>query len=140
MSLPRYVINFDELVDGLFDPNSDNIKINTGKQYSKGFYFNSSQNNIEWSYNKDIVINNIVLATTSKTGFSNTSLNIYLESKLGNKNYLFDNVYLKDIYEIKNMLSPPILEISEKLKIEFNNLKSIDNIFIDIDFLEIRKE
>lgn len=88
MSLPRYVINFDELVDGLFDPNSDNIKINTGKQYSKGFYFNSSQNNIEWSYNKDIVINNIVLATTSKTGFSNTSLNIYLESKLGNKNYL----------------------------------------------------
>lgn len=38
------------------------------------------------------------------------------------------------------MLSPPILEISEKLKIEFNNLKSIDDIFIDIDFLEIRKE
>lgn len=139
MSLPRYVINFDELVDGLFESNKDNIKINKGKQYSKGFYFNYSQNSIEWVCNKDIIINNIVLATTTNTDFGIVNLDIYIESKLGRKNYIFDSVYIKDIYEIKNILSPPVLNISEKLKIEVNNLKNIDDVFIDVDFLEIEK-
>lgn len=140
MSLPRYVINFDELTEGLFDSNKDNIQINTGKQFSKGFYFNSSQNKVEWTYDKDIVINNIVLATTSRTDFGNTSLNIYFQSKLERKNYIFDNVYVKDLYEIKGMLSPPVVKISETLIIEFNNLKSSDDVFIDIDFLEVEKK
>lgn len=140
MSLPRYVINFDELTDGLFAPDKDNIQINKGKQFSKGFYFNSSQNKIEWTYNKDIVINTIVLATTSRTDFGETNLNIYFQSKLGKKNYIFDNVYVKDLYEIKDMLSPPILKIYETLIIEFNNLKSSDDVFIDIDFLEVEKK
>lgn len=135
MSLPRYVINFDELVDGLFSKNT--IKFNTGKQYSKGFYFNSSKNILSWNYNKDILINSIVIGATSKTEFNEISLNIYFENKLEKKRYLFDNVYIKDIYEIKHILCQPILNISEKLNIEINNLKNNDNIFIDIDFLVI---
>lgn len=127
------------MVDELFEFNKDNIKINTGKQFSKGFYFNCSKKNIEWSYSKDIVINNIVLSATSRTSFSNTSLDIYIESKLGKKSYIFDNVYIKDIYEMKDILTPLVLGISEKLKIKFNNLKSNDDVFIDIDFLEIER-
>lgn len=138
MSLPRYVINFEELVDGLFDKDNNIIEFNTGKQYSKGFHLNHSKNILSWNYPKNILINNIVIASTSKTDFGKITLNIYFESKLGKKSYLFDNVYIKDIYEIKDILCQPLLNISEKLNIELNNLGNNDNIFIDIDFLETK--
>lgn len=135
ISLPRYVINFDELVDSLFKKDKNDFVLNTGTQLSKGFFFDKTNNEIEWEYKKDIVINNIVIGANSHSVLSNISLNLYIKSKLGKKNYILDNVYIKDIYEQKTMLSMPLLEISEIMCVEVNNLKDADNVFLDIDFL-----
>lgn len=135
ISLPRYVINFDELVDSLFKKDKNDFVLNTGTQLSKGFFFDKTNNEIEWEYKKDIVINNIVIGANSHSVLSNISLNLYIKSKLGKKNYILDNVYIKDICEQKTMLSMPLLEISEIMCVEVNNLKDADNVFLDIDFL-----
>lgn len=135
ISLPRYVINFDELVDSLFKKDKNDFVLNTGTQLSKGFFFDKTNNEIEWEYKKDIVINNIVIGANSHSVLSNISLNLYIKSKLGKKNYILDNVYIKDIYEQKTMLSMPLLEISDIMCVEVNNLKDADNVFLDIDFL-----
>lgn len=135
ISLPRYVINFDELVDSLFKKDKNDFVLNTGTQLSKGFFFDKTNNEIEWEYKKDIAINNIVIGANSHSVLSNISLNLYIKSKLGKKNYILDNVYIKDIYEQKTMLSMPLLEISEIMCVEVNNLKDADNVFLDIDFL-----
>lgn len=135
ISLPRYVINFDELVDSLFKKDNNDFVLNTGTQLSKGFFFDKTNNEIEWEYKKDIAINNIVIGANSHSVLSNISLNLYIKSKLGKKNYILDNVYIKDIYEQKTMLSMPLLEISEIMCVEVNNLKDADNVFLDIDFL-----
>ena len=139
MSLPRYVINFDELIDGLFDNNKEQIDIKKGKQYSKGFCIDlQEKNNLEFEIQENMIVNNIVIATPEKSQFGNTNFDLFIENKLGNKiNYIFENMYIKNIYENKQMYGYLKLNISDILKIKFNQIDNIRYIFIDIDYLKV---
>lgn len=142
MSLPRYVINFEELTDDLFDNKDEHIEISKGKQYSKGFHIDLHKDtSLEYEIQEDILINAISISSTEKSKFGNTNFNLILENKLGNKkNYIFENFYIKDIFEQKQMYGYLRANISDKIKIEFNNIDGVEHIFIDIDYLKREKE
>lgn len=55
-------------------------------------------------------------------------------SKIGKKNYIFEDVYVKTLYEKKRLLAPLVLNLSEEFNITIDGLKEEDNVFIDVDF------
>lgn len=149
MSLPRYVVNFEELVDGFLAERTqgntiqEDIKKDIGGQYSKGFYLNLSGNNcIEWKHLNKIFITNIEISTVSSSIFGDTNISLYIENdKTGKKSYIFENVYVKDIHDLKNLFAYPVLDVSDTLKIIVNNhMSGIEDLFIDIDFVLATRE
>lgn len=142
MSLPRYVINFEEVADDfLTSPDQENISKNFGKQYSKGFCCDLSElDYLEYRPDKNILISSVEIGTTSNSFFGETNFDMYIQNKIGTKKYIFNNVYIKDIYESKDFLSYLSLRTDETLYISFNNSdNNIEYVFIDIDFLEVEE-
>lgn len=136
MSLIRAIINFDDFIEIAFDKREydDKINIRKGKQNSKGFRFTKENNSISWFYPQNIIINQIEIGTTKKTKFGDLKITIFLLSKIGKKNYIFEDVYVKTLYEKKRLLAPLILNLSEEFNITIDGLKEEDNVFIDVDF------
>lgn len=136
MSLIRAIINFDDFIEIAFDKREYDNKINIrkGKQNSKGFRFTKENNSISWFYPQNIIINQIEIGTTKKTKFGDLKITIFLLSKIGKKNYIFEDVYVKTLYEKKRLLAPLVLNLSEEFNITIDGLKEEDNVFIDVDF------
>lgn len=136
MSLIRAIINFDDFIEIAFDKREydDKINIRKGKQNSKGFRFTKENNSISWFYPQNIIINQIEIGTTKKTKFGDLKITIFLLSKIGKKNYIFEDVYVKTLYEKKRLLAPLVLNLSEEFNITIDGLKEEDNVFIDVDF------
>lgn len=140
MGIVRGIVNYTDFVDMLFDNREDDrftpIYTRKGEQYSTGFKFDVNSDNVEWTNEKNVVINEFHFASTKKTDFGELAVDIFVISKYGKKNTIIDNMYIKTLYEKKDLLSPFVLENKEVM---FINVKNFDKtkketVYIDIDY------
>lgn len=138
-SLIRYVTNLDELVDSLMSLNIDSsIKADERKQKCIGFYLevNDKQQYTEtWDITKDILITGIKLSASKENESFADNFNIYIIYK-GKKRDVFSTVYIKDIFDYKNMACFLRVKKDSKLIIEYNNeSKTPKDAWVDIDYI-----
>lgn len=145
MGLVRGIVNYTDFVDMLFDNREDDrynpIRTRKGEQRTKGFKLDKENKNIEWYYEKDIVINELHFASTKKTNFGQLAIDIYVISKNGKKNTIIDNMYIKTLYEKKDLLSPFVLNFTETLFIDIKNTEEDNDncvVYVDIDFYVVK--
>ena len=137
MSLPRYIVNFEEMLNFLI-PNDDNGENNgnveMGHQRSKGLKLEIGEKaNYEtfWRPLTDILITGIRIAVSDETIHARDSLDMYIDGEP-----VFKNVSLKNIYQYKNFRVFRRVRQSLDIKFVYNNMNRVSkDVWIDIDYI-----
>lgn len=128
MSLPRYVINFEELVkeikpketviEDFFGEDDGNVLM----QRVKGFLATNEEPLIRWQPKKNIAVSSIEYGSSKNQVCKNISFNLSVEEKSGKIVEVFENIYIKNVVEFKSMVNKLIIGEGDTLLIKCNSI------------------
>ena len=138
-SLPRYVVNLEELVDALIPFNSDNKTNfgNKGMQRCCGFRFDNKTTRHSFKVEETIFLTSIDMACTGDSWSNGDSISIKIKSKKSAKDIeLFKNVYLKDFLEHKEMSCYyPLKKDDEMVILLHLEKESVNEVWVDVNYI-----
>lgn len=138
-SLPRYVVNLEELVDALIPFNSSNKTNfgNKGMQRCFGFRFDNKIRRHSFKVEETIFLTSVDMACTGDSWGNGDSLSITIKSKKSPKDIeLFKDVYIKDFLEHKEMSCYYPLEKGDEMVILLHLEKDSSNeVWVDINYI-----
>lgn len=137
-SLPRYLVNIEELVSmfpleakSMFNPDK-------AKQRCKGIYLdlNGEKTRTEkWEIPKDIVLTGIKVACSSESEWFMDNFDLSIESS-GEEQELFTSVYMKDFMEYKHFVCYHEILAGSTIIIRYRNKSESDkDVWFDIDYI-----
>lgn len=139
-SLPRYIINFEDLLD-IFPPKDGlggSLKIDKSKQRCKGFYLNAVTDTtyeLKWVVQKDIFINGIKIACSRENEWFMDNFDIII-TKNKEDSIIFQDVYMKDFIEYKNFVCFRKVDNGSEITIRYRNKSGTEkDVWFDIDYL-----
>lgn len=137
-SLPRYIVNFEELAsmfpfeaDSTFNPDK-------AKQRCKGIHLdlNGKKSMMEqWEVPKDIVLTGIKVACSRENEWFMDNFDLSIEYS-GEEQELFTSVYMKDFMEYKHFVCYHKILAGSVIIIRYENKSESDkDVWFDIDYV-----
>ena len=134
MSLPNYVINFEELVESIFDSYTSMKLLKSGEQKSKGFAIHSLEGDqeITWQAKSEVFITGVLFGVDDvrNIGYED-NWDMYLEDEP-----IMESIYLKEMYEYKQFRTPLKVEQGQTVRIIYKNKTNDKTVWYDIDYFE----
>ena len=139
MSLPRYVVNFDELSALLNDEmnkpdDRPQRQYSRGKQKSKGMRLETigDKMNIsdKWKITSEVWITGIKIAVSDETAWKRDKMDLIIDDEV-----VFEDIYLKNVSEYKNFrVFRPVIEGGIVEVVLHGNSERVE-VWVDIDYI-----
>lgn len=137
-SLPRYVVNFQEL-ESLFPLEADSLfNPDKARQRCKGLYINALEDKTyteTWVLEKDIVLTGIKIACSREHEWFMDNFDIVINFS-GEEKEVFSSVYMKDFMEYKHFVCYLEVLAGSEITIRYKNQSGTEkDIWFDIDYV-----